>query len=92
MNTSDTITQLSELLIKQHDADYTVGYLNSVIEQLIELLPKKKRDEFLKTLKYRIESNSTIEVRNLMTGEMNTIRLSDRGTCSDPSTNRYWSM
>lgn len=92
MNTSDTITQLSELLIKQHDADYTVGYLNSVIEQLIELLPKKKRDEFLKTLKYRIESNSTIEVRNLMTGEMNTIRLSDRGTCNDPSTNRYWSM
>lgn len=34
----------------------------------------------------------TVEVKNLMTGEMVTIRYEDRGTACDPSMERYWSM
>jgi len=31
-------------------------------------------------------------VKNLMSGKDVQIRASDRGTCVDPSTERYWSM
>lgn len=33
-----------------------------------------------------------VTVKNLMTGLPVEIRLSDAGTCCDPSTERYWSM
>lgn len=38
------------------------------------------------------EQDEMVEVRNLMSGNPVMIRKSDRGTCVDPSTERYWSM
>ena len=35
---------------------------------------------------------ATVTVRNLMTGADVTIRTEDRGTCCDPSQERYWTM
>lgn len=40
--------------------------------------------------KYR--PNELVEVKNLMTGEPTWIPRRDRGTCVDPSQERYWSM
>lgn len=43
--------------------------------------------------KYRIEVDpTTVEVRNLMTGEMVEIPFTDRGGPCDPSTELYWTM
>jgi len=33
-----------------------------------------------------------VEVKNLMNGQVVKIRSSRKGTCTDPSTERYWSM
>lgn len=42
---------------------------------------------------FRISYNPTYTtVRNLQTGAAVEIRTEDRGTCCDPSTERYWSM
>ncbi len=39
-----------------------------------------------------LEGDVTVEVVNLMSGRTVGIKRSDRGTCCDPSTERYWSM
>ena len=45
------------------------------------------------TDQFRISYNPTYTVvKSLMTGADVTIRTEDRGTCVDPSTERYWSM
>jgi hypothetical protein len=36
--------------------------------------------------------DTIVEVKNLMSGQMATIRKSQVGGCCDPSTERYWSM
>ena len=42
---------------------------------------------------FRISYNPTYtRVKSLMSGQEVEIRTEDRGTCSDPSTERYWSM
>ena len=42
---------------------------------------------------FRISYNPTYTVvQSLMNGAAVTIRTEDRGTCCDPSTERYWSM
>lgn len=33
-----------------------------------------------------------VETKNLMNGKKMMIRLSEKGTCTDPGTERYWSM
>jgi hypothetical protein len=33
-----------------------------------------------------------VQVKNLMSGKMVTLRASQVGSCTDPSTERYWSM
>lgn len=43
----------------------------------------------------REEFNRTepiVETKNLMTGKTIMIRASEKGTCCDPGTERYWSM
>ena len=37
-------------------------------------------------------ANKKVQVKNLMTGKMVEILESDRGTCNDPSQERFWSM
>lgn len=36
--------------------------------------------------------NELVEVKNLMSGQTVMIPRKDRGTCVDPSTERYWTM
>ena len=44
-------------------------------------------------LGWRLEfSASWVKTRNLMTGKEVEIRAEDRGTCCDPSQERFWSM
>lgn len=38
------------------------------------------------------ELNTEVEVRNLMSGNIVKILKSELGSCTDPSTERYWSM
>ncbi len=37
-------------------------------------------------------ADKKVQVKNLMTGEMVEIREADRGTCNDPSQERYFTM
>jgi len=38
------------------------------------------------------EVDYEVEVKNLMSGAKIKIRMSEKGGCTDPSTERYWSM
>lgn len=41
---------------------------------------------------FRAQDVIMVETRNLMSGKKVMIRKSEQGTCTDPSTERYWSM
>lgn len=53
--------------------------------QVLERLGVMSRSEFNRL-------DEEIEVKNLMSGKMVKIRRSQRGTCTDPSTEAYWQM
>lgn len=41
---------------------------------------------------FRENVDHDVQVKNLMSGKLVTIKASDRGGCTDPSTETYWSM
>lgn len=67
----------------------------SAITRISKLLANWGREvpsfEVMETAAYRAQV-PMITVTNLMTGKPVTIPADQRGSCCDPSTERYWSM
>lgn len=87
---NNTIDKFVDMMMDEHGAGFTAGYLNSIINAELALLSERKRKEHTASIINRLKSALTCQVTNKMTGELVTIRLSDRCTVSDPSMDSYW--
>lgn len=90
--TRDQITRLSNFLIHNMGFSYAAGFWESTAVELIDMLPVRKREAFLKTLTHSIESNVMVTVKNCLTGVDVQIPLSYKGTVLDPSMESYHSF
>jgi hypothetical protein len=58
---------------------------------MLTLLPKRKQKEFIKQVQ-TFNGRQLVKVKHLFSGAEVEIRRSERGTCVDPSTERYHTM
>jgi len=80
-----------DLLYEEQGAQFASGYANSLAVEMLTLLPKRKQKEFIKQVT-TFNGRQLVTVKHLLTGAEVEIRRSERGTCVDPSTERYHSM
>ena len=72
-------------------AAFTSGYLNSMAQEMLNLLPKRKQKEFIKSVE-AFNGRQLVTVKNLLSGKEVEIRREDQGGPCDPSTERFHSM
>jgi hypothetical protein len=80
-----------DLMYEEQGAQFASGYANSLAVEMLTLLPKRKQKEFIKQVT-TFNGRQLVTVKHLLTGAEVEIRRSERGTCVDPSTERYHSM
>jgi len=72
-------------------AAFTSGYLNSMAQEMLNLMPKRQQKAFIKQVA-TFNGRQLITVKNCLTGVEVEIRREDRGGPCDPSTERFHSM
>jgi len=72
-------------------AAFTAGYLNSMAQEMLNLIPKRKQKAFIRQVA-DFNGRQLVTVKNLLTGVEVEIRREDQGTCNDPSMERFHSM
>ena len=80
-----------KLLYADQGAEFASGYTGQLVEDMLNLLPKRKQKEFIKQVQ-TFNDRKIVTVKNLLSGADVEIRRGDLGSCIDPSTERYWSM
>ena len=91
---TDNQQELSDqfaVMCKEQDPNFVAGYAVQMAMDLLNLAPKRQQKSFLKSIQ-TFNDRHLITVKNLLSGEYVAIRRGDRGTCNDPSTERYHSM
>ena len=78
-------------MMQDQDAQFVAGYAVQMATDMLNLLPKRKQKEFLKCVQ-TFNDCQIVTVKNLMSGMDVEICRGDRGSCCDPSTERYHSM
>jgi hypothetical protein len=78
-------------LIKDEGTEYAAGYMHSMLVSMLKDLPKRKQKAEIDIV-LRHNADFKVTVKSLMNGADVQIRRGDRGTCVDPSTERFWSM
>lgn len=79
-------------LIEDNGTAYAAGYLSTVIvNMLADVKGKRTQQKWVRQLEHNNEL-FPVAVKNLMTGDTVMIQRRQVGTCTDPSTERYWSM
>ena len=78
-------------LIEDEGTAYAAGYLSSFVVSMLNDLPKRKQKAEIDQV-LRHNADFKVTVKSLMNGADVEIRRGDRGTCVDPSTERFWSM
>jgi hypothetical protein len=94
MFTTDNQTALKDELntmFKEQGAAFTAGYMNSMAQEMLMLLPKRKQKEMIRQVA-AFNGRQLVTVKNLLTGREVEIRREDVGTCNDPSMERFHSM
>jgi hypothetical protein len=94
MFTTDNQVALKDELntmFKEQGAAFTAGYMNSMAQEMLNMLPKRKQKEFVKQVA-AFNGRQLVTVKNLLTGREVEIRREDQGTCNDPSMERFHSM
>ena len=94
MFTTDNQTALKDqlnLMFSEQGAAFTAGYMNSMAQEMLNLLPKRKQKEFIKQVA-TFNGRQLVTVKNCLSGQEVEIRREDRGTVNDPSTERFHSM
>jgi len=79
------------VMYEDQGAAFTSGYLNSMAQEMLALLPKRKQKEFIKGVE-KFNGRQLIKVKNCLTGVEVEIRREDHGGPCDPSTERYHTM
>jgi hypothetical protein len=72
-------------------AAFTSGYLNSMAQEMLNLLPKRKQKLFIKQVE-AFNDRQLVTVKNCLTGKEVEIRRGDVGTCNDPSRELFHTM
>ena len=78
-------------MYEDQGAAFTSGYLNSMAQEMLNLLPKRQQKAFIKQVE-TFNGRQLVTVKNLLSGKDVEIRRADRGTCVDPSTERFHTM
>jgi hypothetical protein len=94
MFTTDNQVALKAELDQMYEdqgAAFTAGYLNSMAQEMLNLVPKRKQKEFIRQVA-AFNGRQLVTVKNLLTGREVEIRREDQGTCNDPSMERFHSM
>lgn len=85
------LNQAINVMYEDQGAAFTSGYLNSMAQEMLALLPKRKQKEFIKGVQ-AFNGRQLVKVKNCLTGAEVEIRREDVGGPCDPSTERYHSM
>jgi hypothetical protein len=80
-----------DLMFEEQGAAFAAGYLNSMAQEMLNLLPKRKQKEFINSL-VAFNGRQLVTVKNCLTGQEVEIRREDLGTCNDPSRELFHTM
>ena len=80
-----------DLMFEEQGAAFTAGYMNSMAQEMLNLLPKRKQKEFIRQVA-TFNGRQLVTVKNCLTGQEVEIRREDRGGPCDPSMERFHSM
>jgi hypothetical protein len=72
-------------------AAFTAGYLNSMAQEMLNLMPKRQQKAFIKQVE-TFNGRQLVTVKNCLTGKEVEIRREDQGTCNDPSRELFHTM
>ena len=72
-------------------AAFTSGYLNSMAQEMLNLMPKRQQKAFIKQVA-TFNGRQLVTVKNCLTGKEVEIRREDLGGPCDPSMERFHSM
>jgi len=78
-------------MFKDQGAAFTAGYSNMMVQEMLNLLPKRRQKEFIRQVA-AFNGRQLVTVKNLLTGQEVEIRRENLGTCNDPSMERFHSM
>lgn len=92
MTVYNDVSRAVNALYDQEGAAWTAGFLTTQLVAAVEQLPKTKQKMFLAQLNRIVGDKVTVTVQNCLTGKDVQIRWDERGTCVDPSTERYHAM
>lgn len=79
------------VLYEDQGAQFAAGYMNSMAQEMLNLLPKRKQKEFIKQVE-AFNGRQLVTVKNCLTGMEVEIRREDLGTCNDPSRELFHTM
>jgi hypothetical protein len=93
MTTEQQLRAITELVLEHKGgpggaAIFLLDQLTAAVEQL----PRTRRQAFINSMRQAACQGVTVQVKSLMSGQMVTIPLENRGGPCDPSMERYWSM
>jgi hypothetical protein len=80
-----------DIMFEEQGAAFAAGYLNSMAQEMLNLLPKRKQKEFIKSVQ-AFNGRQLVTVKNCLTGQEVEIRREDLGTCNDPSRELFHTM
>jgi len=85
------LNQALNVMYEDQGAAFTSGYTNTMAQEMLNLLPKRKQKEFIKGVE-KFNGRQLVTVKNCLSGQEVEIRREDLGTVCDPSTERFHSM
>ena len=94
MFSTDNQTALKDqlnLMFTEQGAAFTAGYTNMMVQEMLNLLPKRKQKEFIRQVS-AFNGRQLVTVKNCLTGVEVEIRREDLGGPCDPSMERFHSM
>ena len=80
-----------DIMFEEQGAAFAAGYMNSMAQEMLNLLPKRKQKEFIKSVE-AFNGRQLVTVKNCLTGQEVEIRREDLGTCNDPSRELFHTM
>ena len=80
-----------DIMFEEQGAAFAAGYLNSMAQEMLNLLPKRKQKEFIKSVE-AFNGRQLVTVKNCLTGQEVEIRREDLGTCNAPSRELFHTM
>ena len=80
-----------DIMFEEQGAAFASGYLNSMAQEMLNLLPKRKQKEFINSVT-SFNGRQLVTVKNCLTGQEVEIRREDLGTCNDPSRELFHTM